>query len=136
MKRHVEVLGREELGELFRQALPNEARNAARAATYQIATEVRDDMKEAIKKRTGKASATIRAVRRNSPPDAPVSEVRGGHEAPYLFMLNYGTSRTQAQPFIEPVVEATRPTLPERYRELVGEKIEAAARRKAKAAKA
>lgn len=132
MSRHLVIEGREELKDMLLDVLPNEVRNAARAATYAIAVEVVNELKHAIKKRSRKGEESIKAYRRNSPPDAPVSEARGGRGAPYLLMLNFGTSRTKAQPFIEPTVEAKRPTLAATYREQVGRKLEQAARRKAK----
>lgn len=122
--------GRAALHEMFTDVLPNELRNACRAATYAIATEARDELKSRIKKDTGAGAESIFAERKRGSQDEHVSEVRGGRGAPYLLMLEFGTSRTRAQPFIVPGTEAMRPTLPDRYRELVAEKLEKAARRK------
>lgn len=131
----IEIEGVEELRHMLRHVLPNEARNILRQVNFGIAKQLAEVMEKRVKKRTGKLAHTIKAVRRRSKDFVHISDVRGGHAAPYGFMLEFGTSRTRAQPFIVPSVEEMRPELREIYREQFGKQIEKLARRKAKAAK-
>jgi HK97 gp10 family phage protein len=126
------VEGAQDLRDLLRNYAPNEARNIMRATVHGVAGFVRDVMKGRIKKKSHQAEKSIKAVRRRGSETEIVSDVRGGATAPYLIMLNYGTSNTEAQPFIEPTVEEVRPDLPKIYREEFGDKLVKSIARKAK----
>lgn len=126
------IEGLEDLQETLRNYLPREARNILRNTVHGIAGRVRDELKKNVTKDTRALEKSIKAVRRRGKPDFPVSEVRGGATAPYMLMLEYGTSRTLAQPFIVPTVEQVRPKLAGIYREEFGKKLEQAAKKRAK----
>ncbi len=127
--------GLDELREMLTDIAPREANNILRATVHGIAGRVRDKMRQLVKKRTGRLDKSIKAVRRRGGPNFPVSEVRLGATAPYGLMLEFGTSKTKAQPYIVPTVEQMRPGLPNEYREEFGKKLEANLRRQAKKVK-
>ena len=125
----VEVEGRRELKDMLKNVAPNVARNVTRAAVDALAKEVAGLMEGRVKKRTERLAKSIKTKRRNPRFDDFRSEVRMGHDAPYGWMLEFGTIHTDAQPFIAPSVEEVRAKLTQRYRELVGEKLEKSLRR-------
>jgi len=125
-KTSIQIEGMEELRERFVGVAPREVNNILRAAVHGLAGDVRDQLKAHVTVRTHRLQRSIKAVRRRGKPNFPVSEVRGGATAPYMLMLEFGTKRTRAQPFIVPTVEQMRPRLPEVYREEFGRKFERA----------
>lgn len=125
-----------DLRKMLSDLAPNEARNILRATVHGVAGQVRDELKRRIPKDSRAGEKSIKAVRRRGEPDHPVSDVRGGDTAPYLLMLEYGTSKTRAQPFITPTVESTRPDLARIYREQFLEKLKESLARRAKRMKA
>ena len=131
---HVQIDGVESLKEMLLDFAPNEARNILRNTVNGVAAQVRDELKRRVRKRSGDLAASIKVVRRRGKPNFPVSDVRGGATAPYMLMLEFGTSKTKAQPFIVPAVEALRPKMPGIYREQFGKKLEQALGRRAKRA--
>lgn len=132
-----EVDGFEDLYETLTQVAPTRARSILRQTVHGLAGEVRDALKRNVKKDSGQLAKSIKAYRmRGEGPDQHVSEVRGGSSAPYMLMLEFGTSKTKAQPFIVPTTENLRPQLPEIYRKEFAEKfaksLERATKRAAK----
>lgn len=130
----MKVEGMDELQDMLRNIAPAEARNATRAAVHALAIRARDTMKRRVKKRTGDLEKSIYAKRRRgTSPDAPVSEVRmRGTPHSHGLILEFGTHKTRPQPFIVPTVEEMRSGLTQFYREQVGQKLEAALRRRAR----
>lgn len=122
-KASVKLEGLDDLRRTLRTKAPREARNILRNTVNGIAARVRDELKRNIKKDTRAAEKSIKVVRRRGEPDYPVSDVRGGTTAPYILMLEFGTSRTKAQPFITPTVESMRPEVPKIMREEFIEKL-------------
>lgn len=129
---HIQVTGIAELKDMLEDLAPNEARNVLRNAVNGLAGVVRDKLKDAVKKRSGDLAKSIKVVRRRGKPNFPVSDVRGGGTAPYMLMLEFGTSKTRPQPFIVPTTERMRPKLPDYYREEFGKKLEKQLERRAK----
>jgi HK97 gp10 family phage protein len=132
---HLQVEGLDDLKDMLNNIAPSTARSILRQAVHGIAGDVRDRLKARVKKRSGRLAKTIFAVRRSGTPDHPVSEVRGGGDAPYMLMLEFGTKRTKAQPFIIPTVSEFTPKLGEIYREQFGKKLEKSLARMAKKSK-
>lgn len=135
----MQVEGLKELRAMLKGIAPKEVNNAMRAATFAMAKEfVLPALQRRVKEDTGDLKKTLLAVRRRGQPGVHVSEVRGGRGAPYMLMLEFGTSRTRAQPFIVPTIEELRPKQAEIYREQFFEKLKKAlereARRKARTA--
>lgn len=134
MAREKLVFGAQELRDILKNEAPREARNIIRATVYGVAGNVRDELKRRIAKRTRRAEKSIKAYSRGRDPNFPTVDVRGGATAPYLIMLEFGTSRTKAQPYITPTVEAMRPDLPRIYQEEFIEKLTKSIARRAKKA--
>ena len=137
----LELLGADDLQKTLADFAPKEARNILRATVQALAGKVRDELRKNVKQPTGQLRKSIRSVRRRGTENEIVSEVRGGSTAPYMLMLEFGTSKTRAQPFIGPTVEQMRPDLLRFYREEFGKKFTAsvakqAAKSAAKLAKA
>lgn len=133
-KSGLQITGIDDLRRTLAEMAPNEARNLARATVYGVAVRVRDRLQGRVTKRSGRLGQSIKVVRRRGRPDEPVTDVRGGATAPYMLMLEFGTSRTRAQPFIVPTIEEIRPELPAIYREEFGKKLEKALARQARKA--
>lgn len=136
--RQLQVDGLDALRDMLKNVGKREANNAMRAATQGLAVMVRDMLKKRVKKDSRDLERSLIAVRRRGRPGEHVSEVRGGSRAPYMLMLEFGTSRTRAQPFIVPTTEEIRPKQAQYYREQFFEKLakglEREARRKGRAA--
>lgn len=128
----MQITGLEELRETLTNTAPREANNILRNTVHGLAGVVRDELKAAVAKDTRALEKSIKAVRRRGKPNFPVSEVRGGGTAPYMLMLEFGTSKTKAQPFIVPTTEQMRPQVPSIYREQFGKKLEASLAKRAK----
>jgi HK97 gp10 family phage protein len=131
---NLKVSGIDELKVMLEDIAPSTARSILRQAVHGIAGDVRDKLKDRVKKRSSRLAKSIKAYRRSGKPDAPESEVRGGSTAPYMLMLEFGTKRTKAQPFIGPTAQEFRPQLPAIYREQFGKKLEKSLARLAKKA--
>lgn len=137
------IEGLEDLKGTFKLEAPREARQLARTVQFGVAQMVRNVIRQNAPKDTRNLEKGIVAVRRRGTPDVPVSEVMATwgkgqkHNAFYWHMVEWGTSKTDAQPFVTPSVEQVRPDLPAIYREQFGKKYERLlARRAKKAAKA
>jgi HK97 gp10 family phage protein len=128
----MQIFGIEDLKKMLKDYAPNEARNILRQTVHGLAGKTRDVLKRRVKKRYRRLQRSIKAVRRRSKNFEHVSEVRGGRTAPYGFMLEYGTSKTRAQPFITPGVEELRPKMAQIYRDEFGKQLERVLKRRAK----
>jgi HK97 gp10 family phage protein len=133
-KTSMQVDGLEELRETLKDIAPREANNILRNTVHGLAGRVRDEMKTRVPVDSGDLKKSIMAIRRRGKPNFPISEVRVGAKAPYGLMVEWGTSRTPAQPYIVPTVESLRPSIPQIYRDEFAAKFEAAMLRKAKRA--
>lgn len=134
VKTTIVIEGLEELRSTLEDLAPKQVANILRASVHGIAGDARDRLKERVRQPTGQLRDSIKAYRKRSYPYFPVSEVRGGATAPYMLMLEFGTSRTKAQPFIVPTTEEMRPKLPAQYRETFGKKLEKSLERKVRKA--
>lgn len=130
----VSIGGLAELRDMLTDVAPKEANNILRSTVHGLAGQVRDRMKQRVKKRSRSLEKSIKAVRRRAKEYEHISDVRGGRGAPYGFMLEFGTVHTPAQPFIVPTVEEMRPNMARHYREEFGKQLERVLARRAKLA--
>lgn len=128
----LEMEGLAELRETLERILPDEAEKILRQTVHNLGERVGDMLKGAVKKVTHQAERSIKVRKKRGEKHFPVAEVRGGATAPYLIMLEYGTRKTKAQPFITPTVEQVKPDLPRIYREEFAEVLEKTLARKRK----
>lgn len=121
----MQFVGLEELRETLTEVAPREANNILRNTVHAVAGVVRDRMKVKVVKDTRDLEKSIYTIRRRGKPNFPVSEVRM-RATPHShgLMLEFGTSKTRAQPFIVPTVEELRPDSTRIYREEFGKKLE------------
>lgn len=116
-----------DLRQTLTELAPRESRNILRNTVHGVAGVVRDKMKQRVTKLTRDLERSIYTLRRRGKPDAPVSEVRlRATPHSHGLMLEFGTSKTKAQPFIVPIVEEIRPQQAAIYREQYGKKLEKA----------
>lgn len=107
-----------ELQDMLENIAPGEVNNILRNTVHGIAGTVRDRMRQRVKKDSRDLEKSIYAKRRRGKPGFPISEVRmRGTPHPHGLMLESGTSRTKAQPFIKPTVLELGPAMPTIYRE-------------------
>ena len=128
------VTGTDEIGNLLEQIAPRHARNIMRATIHGIATEVRKDVAQNApigeKKRLRKG---VKARRRKSPPDKPMSVVYFTKEAFFWRFHEYGTVKMSARPFVTPAKERHNATKERVMKEKFGVAFEKAlARARAK----
>lgn len=126
----VELTGLEELQKTLEKVAPNEARNLARSTVHWVAGQVRNGMRKRAPKDEGTLRKAIIAKRRRGKPGEAVSDVRithgrgVKHDAFYWHMIEFGTERQSAQPFIEPTVAEIEPQIPKIYRDEFGKRLE------------
>jgi HK97 gp10 family phage protein len=123
------IEGFDDLRETLKEVAPSQARSILRQAVQGVAAKARDMIKERVPVDQGDLKKSIRAIRKRATPDHPVSEVRGGFP---MIMLEFGTSKMDAQPSVVPVAEQIRPKLAAIYREEFGKKLEKSLARKRK----
>jgi HK97 gp10 family phage protein len=136
-----EITGIKEVRNILEEVAPKHARNLMRATIHGVASEIAKDAKASAPKDTGALRKAIKAKRKKSAPDRPVSEVfveHGGnakHDAFYWRFIEYGTGGKTAQPerpFIRPATDKARANLDQIITQQFGKKLEAALRREAK----
>lgn len=132
------------VSDVLSKVAPREAKNLMRSTLHSVAGLVRDDMRKAAPKDQGTLRKAIVSKRERQKGNVLASNVtithgKGQkHDAYYWHMVNYGTVNSDAQPFIEPVVEAISPQIPAiftrefsvKYEQLLQRKLKAAAKKK------
>ncbi len=136
----IQITGATELIDLLENVGERHARNLMRSTTHAVAARITKQAKvNALPiKDSGDMIRGIKAVRRRSPPTAPVSEVQV-FDAFYWRFHEYGTqigaSGSHATPetrFIGRAAEEVRADFVNIYTEEFGKKLEAALRREAR----
>ena len=137
----IEITGIKEVQEILDEVAPRHARNLMRSTIHGVAGTIAKEAKSNAPKRSGTLRKAIKAKRKKSPPDKPVSEVivtHGGtakNDAWYWRFIEYGTGGKTSQPerpFIRPASDKARANLNKIIAEQFGKKLEAALRREAK----
>lgn len=129
---NIQVEGLAEVMDTIGNLLPREAINLARSTVHAIAGKVRDEIRRDAPRDTGTLRKSIVSVRRRGTPTTVQSDVVVKPAGFYHGFIEFGTVKQPARPFITPVVEATRPKIPEIYKKEFGVKLERALARKAK----
>jgi len=138
MRRDVEVVGDAEVRNILDNITMYHAQNLLRATVQSIASRIAAEAKKNAPVRTGKLKKSIKAVRRKSPPDRPVSDVtaKGGTSSAYYWrFVEFGTNHARKQgeqPFVRPAIDLYRANKQAWFSELFGKKLEAALKRAAK----
>ena len=109
--------------------LPKEARAILRRATLKIASRVRNDIRAAAPRVSGRLRKAIVSKRAGGSRDVPSAEVRitqgrgAKHDAFYWRFVEYGTKTAAAHPFIAPVVARLGPMYPKLLESEIGAQI-------------
>lgn len=136
--REAHIEGLEELKEMVDKISPKIANKLARQAVHAVAGETRDAMRKRAPRQTGTLRKAIISKRRRGKPWLAVSDVRithgknVKHDAWYYHMVEFGTTKSQAKPFIRPTVDKITPQIPSLYRKHFGEKLEKELQKEAK----
>lgn len=137
------ITGVDDVQKTLDSLIPKHARNLMRATIHEIASQIAKDAKQNAPQSPGGGTLkkAIKARRRKSPPDKPVSEVyvttgKGvKNDAFYWRFVEYGTSGDRAspeQPFIRPSADKARSNFKSVMTREFGKKLEALAKKDAK----
>lgn len=135
----MQITGLEEMRAKLADMAPREARNLLRSTVHGTATEIRNRLRQRVPKDTRTLEKAIVSKRRRGKPDEIVSDViiehgRGARRnAFYWHIVEFGSTRAPARPFIIPTVEEISPRIPEIFRDQFGSKLAARLKRKAAA---
>lgn len=125
-----EIVGAEDLKNTLSDLAPKEAKNLLRRVQYDLAKELRDDMKPDVPVKTGTLFQAIKASRKRGTPgtvEAAVEIEHGknaDHDAYYWHFVEFGTVKMKAKPYIIPAAERMRARLIEIFRERFGVQLE------------
>jgi len=135
------IEGLDAVSDVLAKVGPREARNLLRNTVHAVAGQLRDDMRQRAPEDEGTLRKAITAKRekmRGNQVASNITITHGKavrHNAFYWHMVEYGTVKDQAQPFITPSVEAMRPQIPGIFTREFGVKYEQMMQRKLKAAR-
>jgi HK97 gp10 family phage protein len=126
------IAGTDEIKKVLNEIAPNHARNLMRSTIHGIASTIAKDAKQNAPKDSGLLKKNIKAQRKKSPPDAPVSEVLVKN-AFYWRFVEYGTRAGRREhPFIRPAKDRAMSNLNAIITEQFGKKLEALLKKQAK----
>lgn len=139
--RSFEIEGVDEVKKLLDEIAPRHARNLMRATVQGIASSIAKDARKAAPRDTGTLRKAIKAKRKKSHPDNPISEVIVEHgtsvknDAFYWRFVEYGTEGPTGQgerPFIRPAADTARAAMPMVLTTEFSKKLESLLKREAK----
>ena len=139
----MEVIGIESMNKIFADILPKHARNLSKAFVHGLASDMTKEAKKRVPVDKGTLKKAIKAKRRQSKPDRPVSDVvvEQGSDAKndgfYWHMVEYGTGGANPQPeqpFLRPAKDLVRAEMPERAEAQFEKKLAALIKREQKKA--
>jgi len=136
----VEVVGLEEMKDVFDELLPKHAANLSRALVHSLAGQVAEGAKQLAPSDTGTLKGSIKAKRRRSKPESPVSDVvidKSKNKAWYWFFIEYGTGGKNPfpeRPFLRPALDVVQADMKNIIKEQFTKKLKAMVRREQKKA--
>jgi len=123
MTQALRIEGIRELKETLKTVSPAEGRRIARRTVTRVARQVRDSARERAPVQTGNLKRSVKSRRAQGAPDRAEAEVyadkSGGRTGSgyHWHLLEFGTVRMPAQPFINPTIEEYRPRIPTIYQQ-------------------
>lgn len=144
MPSKLDVVGIEGVNKVLAQLLPRHARNLSRALIQGLASETAKEAKKNVPRNTGTLKKAIKAKRRRSKPDKPVSDViieQGTtvkNDGFYWFFVEYGTGGPvpqPEQPFLRPAKDLVQANMPRIIDEQFNKKLSALIKREQKKAR-
>lgn len=136
----VEVVGLEEMKDVLDELLPKHAANLSRALVHSLASQVAKGAKQLAPSDTGTLKESIKAKRRRSKPESPVSDVvidKSKNKAWYWFFIEYGTggkNPSPERPFLRPALDVVQADMKNIIKEQFTKKLKAMVRREQKKA--
>lgn len=136
----LKVTGIDELRDTLKNIAPKEARNLMRATIQAVAKDIAKDVKNNAPEDKGILKKAIKAKRKKSHPNNPISQVLVGsgkrekYDAYYWVFVEYGTRLIPPTPFVGPAKLRAQANMPERLKNEFGKKLEKALAKKAKKA--
>lgn len=143
MAQKLEVEGIEDINRILGELTPKFAGNLSRAFVHGLASEVTKEAKKRVPKRTGTLKKSIKAKRKRSTPDKPISDVvveqgkSAKNDGFYWFFVEYGTGGPvpqPEQPFLRPARDLIEANLPKITEEQFTKKLNALIKREQKKA--
>lgn len=143
MPSRVEVVGIEDIQKVLTELAPKHARNLSRSFVHGLASEVSKEAKKRVPKKTGNLKKAIKAKRKRSTPDKPVSDVivqqgkNAKNDGFYWFFVEYGTGGPvpqPEQPFLRPARDLIEANLSKTADEQFTKKLTALMKREQKKA--
>lgn len=137
----ISITGVDEVKDILNNIAPRHARNLMRATIQSIASTIAQDAKANAPKDTGTLIKAIKAKRKKSHPDKPISDVviESGksvkYDAFYWRFVEHGTGGDNPQPerpFIRPAADRVRSNFKAILTEEFGKKLEKALEREGK----
>lgn len=141
MSAFLKVEGIEQIQSMLTEKAPRVARNLMRSTVQAVASVIAKDAEKNAPKRSGKLKKAIKAKRKKSPPDKPVSQVIVGEgkgqkpDAFYWKFVEYGTQHSAPTPFIGPAKQRAQANMRQMLVTEFGKKLEKQLAREAKAKK-
>lgn len=144
MPSKVEVVGIEEINKILGQLVPKHARNLSKSVIHGLASETTKEAKKNVPTKTFTLKKSIKAKRRRSTPDKPVSDViiEQGKDVKndgfYWFFVEYGTGGPvpqPEQPFLRPAKDLVQSQMPRILDEQFTKKLAALIKREQKKAR-
>lgn len=136
-----DIKGVSDVVDMLEKVGPRHSRNLMRATIHGVASEIAKEAKKNAPKDRGTLRKAIKAKRKRSKPERPVSEVRVEHgsnaknDAFYWRFVEYGTRGKTGHPehpFIRPAADNARQNFKEILSQQFGKKLEAALKREAR----
>lgn len=140
----VQVVGIEEINKVLGQLVPKHARNLSKSVIHGLASETAKSAKQNVPTKTGTLKKSIKAKRRRSKPDQPISDViieqgsNAKNDGFYWFFVEYGTGGPipqPEQPFLRPAKDKTQAQMPKILDEQFNKKLAALIKREQKKAR-
>lgn len=134
----IQITGLEELKENLRGLVPREAHNILRQAATGVANEIRDEIRANIPENVKHYRTAIATYRPRSGKYVVSADVVAKRTKPKAFyihnIIEHGTKdrynkkgqfrgKVKAQPFKDPIVDKWRPKVPDRFREVLHQKL-------------
>ncbi len=144
MPAKIGVVGIEEINKVLGELVPKHARNLSKSFVHGLASETSKEAKKRVPTKTGTLKKAIKAKRRRSTPDKPVSDViieqgkNAKNDGFYWFFVEYGTGGPvpqPEQPFLRPAKDLIEANMPKVAEEQFTKKLSALIKREQKKAR-
>ena len=143
MPQKLEIDGIESMNKILGELLPKHARNLSKSFVHGLASDMTKEAKKRVPVDKGTLKKAIKAKRRRSKPDKPVSDVIVEHgsgvksDGFYWKFVEYGTGGPvpqPEQPFLRPAKDLVQAELPARAEAQFQKKLAALVKREQKKA--